>query len=311
MGFERTDSGKKGIYFDGHERPDVVQERAVFLQKLHDLETHHLPPPCPSDISPLDSLPPPVGNFVSSKSLVIICHDESTFQSNEDQRYSWLQEDQHVIKPKSRGSGRMVSDFIDEFTGYLRLSESEYEKAKISYPDITIEAREIIEYGENRDGYWTSEKFLNQVKKAVKIAEVLYPSDSFTLLWLFDQSSNHTAMAPDALMAHKMNVSSGGSQPKMRNTIFDGRIQQMVTEDGIAKGLKMVLEERNVDISKKNKKQMIEELEKHDDFVSEMPMIEDYIRSRGHNCMFFPKFHCELNPIERVWGQAEVYQGIL
>ena len=134
LGFERTDSGKKGVYIDGHERPDVVQER-FFLQKLNDLETHHLPPPCPSHISPLDSLPPPVGNFVSSKRLVIICHDESTFQSNEDQLYSWLQEDQHVIKPKSRGSGRMVSDFIDEFTGYLRLSDSEYEKAKISYPD--------------------------------------------------------------------------------------------------------------------------------------------------------------------------------
>ena len=51
-------------------------------------------------------------------------------------------------------------------------------------------------------------------------------------------------MAPYALIAHKINVSSGGSRSKMRNTIFDGRIKQMVTEDGIAKGLKMVLEEQ-------------------------------------------------------------------
>ena len=28
---------------------------------------------------------------------------------------------------------------------------------------------------------------------------------------------------------------------------------------------------------------------------------------RGHYCMFIPKFHCELDPIERVWGKAKQY----
>ena len=27
----------------------------------------------------------------------------------------------------------------------------------------------------------------------------------------------------------------------------------------------------------------------------------------GHICIFFPKFHCELNPIERCWAQAKRY----
>ena len=31
------------------------------------------------------------------------------------------------------------------------------------------------------------------------------------------------------------------------------------------------------------------------------------IHARGHHCLFFPKFHCELNPIARVWGQAKRY----
>ena len=43
LGFERVDTGKKGVYIDGHERPDVVQERAIFLQKFTDLECNHLP----------------------------------------------------------------------------------------------------------------------------------------------------------------------------------------------------------------------------------------------------------------------------
>ena len=88
LGFERVDTGKKGVYIDGQERPDVVQERAIFLQKFTDLECNHLPPPCPSDVSPEVTELTDSGNPASSKHLVIICHDESAFQSNEDQTFS-------------------------------------------------------------------------------------------------------------------------------------------------------------------------------------------------------------------------------
>ena len=33
--------------------------------------------------------------------------------------------------------------------------------------------------------------------------------------------------------------------------------------------------------------------------------MEEYVESRGHICMYYPKFHCELNPIERVWCQSK------
>ena len=38
-----------------------------------------------------------------------------------------------------------------------------------------------------------------------------------------------------------------------------------------------------------------------------MSPVEHYIISRGHNILFFPKFYCEFNPIERVWGKAKQY----
>ena len=38
------------------------------------------------------------------------------------------------------------------------------------------------------------------------------------------------------------------------------------------------------------------------DFANKKPMIQHYIESQGHVCMFLPKFHCELNPIEMLWG---------
>jgi hypothetical protein len=41
-------------------------------------------------------------------------------------------------------------------------------------------------------------------------------------------------------------------------------------------------------------------LSQQDDFKNQPSMLETFIHSRGHECMFLPKFHCELNPIEMV-----------
>ena len=38
--------------------------------------------------------------------------------------------------PKSKGSGIMASDFIEERAGYLHLSDEEYERAKQTDPLI-------------------------------------------------------------------------------------------------------------------------------------------------------------------------------
>jgi hypothetical protein len=41
------------------------------------------------------------------------------------------------------------------------------------------------------------------------------------------------------------------------------------------------------------------------DFVNEKPLLQLVIEKAGHKCLFLPKFHCELNPIEMVWGQTK------
>lgn len=43
-------------------------------------------------------------------------------------------------------------------------------------------------------------------------------------------------------------------------------------------------------------------LQNHEDFFEQKSVIEEYILSRGHKCFFLPKFHCEINLIEMVWG---------
>lgn len=46
-------------------------------------------------------------------------HDESTYNSNDDEVTMWKDETMQVLKPKGRGAGLMVSDFIEERDGYL------------------------------------------------------------------------------------------------------------------------------------------------------------------------------------------------
>ena len=83
----------------------------------------------------------------------------------------------------------------------------------ITDPTIRIQAREFLEYEELKEGYWTFDKFMEQVRMAVKIAEVKYPqSERYKHVWMFDHSSCHSAKADDSLDVNKMNVILEGKQ---------------------------------------------------------------------------------------------------
>jgi len=42
-----------------------------------------------------------------------------------------------------------------------------------------------------------------------------------------------------------------------------------------------------------------------EDFRTERPLIQTLIEDAGHICLFLPRFHCELNPIEMLWGYGK------
>jgi hypothetical protein len=52
-------------------------------------------------------------------------------------------------------------------------------------------------------------------------------------------------------------------------------------------------------------------LECQPDFKAEKPLLQVLIEKRGHICLFLPKFHCELNPIEMVWAQIKCHKCFL
>jgi hypothetical protein len=46
-------------------------------------------------------------------------------------------------------------------------------------------------------------------------------------------------------------------------------------------------------------------LSHQEDFKNQVSMLEQIITAAGHLCIFLPKFHCELNPIEMVHSQQQ------
>ena len=149
LGFEVV-SKKKGTFVDGHERNDVVEYRTKFLCRMVSLgflnpnnaPTEEAKNALPSDIC----VPPP---DVIEKTVVLF-HDETTFQANEDQPTLWAEQGTSVMRPKSKGSGIMVSDFICEKHGYLELTDEEYDEVKKTDPTIRKHARQTLEYGKER-----------------------------------------------------------------------------------------------------------------------------------------------------------------
>ncbi len=86
-----------------------------------------------------------------------------------------------------------------------------------------------------------------------------------------------------------------------------GRFKNWLMNSGSPKGMKLVLQERGIDTLGMNALKMREVLGSHEDFQSVKTLVEELVESRFHICLFFPKFHCELNAIEQCWCHAKKY----
>jgi hypothetical protein len=116
-----------------------------------------------------------------------------------------------------------------------------------------------------------------------------------------------------------MNKTDGGRQRKQKDTIIPqtnpsveqrGNTQKMMHPDGWPKGLQTVLEECGFNVHGMKAKCspvcpfkneaccMARLLSKQDDFTGQVSTLETVITDARHECIFLPKFHCELNPIE-------------
>ena len=127
------------IYYDGHERPDVLQYRKEFLEKIFGHEKY---------MSKYD------GEFMNwicpnlpegEKERILIVHDESIFYSNDGKREAWIKDEKIPLWKKGNGRSIMVSEFLTEINGCLRLQQEDIEK----YSNISEEVRYYLKFSAN------------------------------------------------------------------------------------------------------------------------------------------------------------------
>ena len=126
-GFSYGNNSKRP-YFEGHERPDVVDHRLSFVDHFVSRRDQYY------TVDQNDHL-----IWIEPKEFptVVFFHDESTFRSGEQSAKRWHGPDPAFIS-KGRGKSWMVSDFIVAHPSgpFFSLSDDEFDDACKKYPSL-------------------------------------------------------------------------------------------------------------------------------------------------------------------------------
>ena len=201
----------------------------------------------------------------------------------------------------------MVSAFLCQFHGLLRLPDD----VAVLHPEVEADSTVIMHPWSNKDGYFTNKDLAEQTARMLKVFEILHPNS--TALVAYDNSSNYHAMAEDALVASRLNLKDGGkSCGRLRDGWFitsDGTrvIHPMTNEHGIVKGIRTILQERQLFVSGMKLDEARKLLASQPDFMEQKALLQETVERSGHSIIFYPKFHPEFNFIEMFWGACKAF----
>ena len=328
----------KGQYVDGHERADVVWYRQnVFLKRWTEMEDQM----CTWDEDSSSSS----SNSPSGPAALYHCrtvtwhHDECVFYANDRRTSRWVHKDASP-KPYMKGEGVsvMVSDYVSADYGFLRSLDGK-ESARVLFKL----GKSRDGYFTNDDILAQTDVAMTIVSKHFPDNHHIFIFDNATTHLKRPDDSLSARKMPKFPPKEgtnwgvevtvkdpfgKITFGPDGKPRKIKVKMSDGKFsdgspQPLYFPDGhqragIFKGMKVILEEHGYDVAGLRaecpKFECPKDVDRcccrrllynEPDFAIVKSSLELACEAKGCNVLFLPKFHCELNFIEQVWGHAK------
>ncbi|OAD71700.1 hypothetical protein PHYBLDRAFT_170360 [Phycomyces blakesleeanus NRRL 1555(-)] len=264
----------KDIYYDGHEREDVIAYRQKWAKRMmvykkkmatfsENEETVVLPVLRSDEIE-----------------HVLVTPDESTFYANDGKDTMWLMEDENPIRKKGPGMSLMIRCkavfSFDQSTNHKAYGQNALISSKMNLNDKEIEDDDPCSL---RDTVFVR----NGVEE---VQSMYYEKDE----WFAKKSGQW--------VQNKVKYVKG-----VRHILEERGL--WLEKDPYNPIKKWRLDCKSKDASEDSKCCAHHFLASQPDFMSQKTALHEAVEDSGHIFELYPKFHCECNWIERYWGAAK------
>jgi transposase len=326
----------KGQYVDGHERDDVIKYRQdIYLPRWYELQPRMRTWDNDGIEEPLDLSP-------GIKPVVPHFHDESIYYANDRRTAQWVHEDASPTPyAKGEGASMMTAQFFSPDHGYLRSPDGKEDSRVIFRPgknrdgyfdneDIILQATMAMDVCEK---YYPNEKHIFIFDNATTHLKRAENALSARKMPKFTpkEGSNWGIEVSKRGIDGKIEYGSDGKPLKVKIKMGHGYFTNGTHQDfyypedhpraGVFKGMAVILQERGYtwanDLRAECSKFKCPPdatrcccrriLYMEPDFVNVKSLLEEHCVKRGFEVLFLPKFHCELNPLEMVWGRSKFW----
>ncbi len=345
LGFD-AEKAQKGWFTDGHERADVVADREQFLKDMVPIEARMRlfdkdgeecgvwhGPLCFVCAEGLDHK-----CEAGCREAVVVTHDESTFYANDGKKFFWMENGKKKLLPKSAGSSIMISGFMCACHGFM--SGTVGDTFKRTYQVFlagkgrqgwftNLHLNNQYEYcadlmrqlHPNADIYTLFDNSMTHRAKAPDglDASALNKSDGGVNVsnqrdgWYWKDEAQEDGKPPKRVkVVQKMQNDSGVQKGLL--TILKERGKEKSIGGHVLNKICLGCEQRSPrgdtesDFVRSDTCCLYYVLSQEPDFLEQKPWLHETVKKQaGFHFMLYPKYHCELNYIEMVWGYIKAY----